>query len=79
MGSMDDLDPDTTAELRRLRAQVSAAQSPQQPGTAKRLLAWLTRKDAQHDHNAEVRASRRRWYARRRDNQDWQRHHGGAP
>ena len=44
-----------------------------------RLAAWLNRKDTEHDHNAAGRASRRRWRTRRRDDRDWQRHHGGHP
>ena len=78
---MRDLDPDTAAEQRRLLAQVDAMTgvSPQRPSVVKRLRAWLARKDAAHDHNAGVRASRRRWRARRRDDRNWQRHHGGAP
>jgi hypothetical protein len=74
---MRDLDPDTAAELRLQRAR--AAGTPQQDGITKRLLAWLARKDAQHDRNAGVRASRRRWRTRRRDSEDWKRHHGGSP
>ena len=44
-----------------------------------RLAAWLAGESARHDHNAEVRASRRRWRIRRRDSRNWQRHHGGSP
>jgi hypothetical protein len=44
-----------------------------------RLAAWLAGESARHDHNAEVRASRRRWRIRRRDSESWKRHHGGSP
>jgi hypothetical protein len=74
------LDPDTAAELRLRRAQADAiAGEPRQASVVKRLIAWLARKDAQHDHDAEVRASRRRWRIRKRDSANWRRHHGGSP
>ena len=79
-----DGDPDTEARLHLLRAQSAAIDGQARhrearPSPVKRLAAWLTRRHAQHDHNVEVRASRRRWRTRRRDNQDWQKHHGGSP
>ena len=73
------MDPDTAAELRLQRARADAAGTPQRDGVVKRLITWLARKDAEHDHAAGVRASRRRWRSRRRDSDDWKRHHGGAP
>ena len=47
------------------------------PDTAAELR--LAKKDARHDHDAGVRASRRRWRTRRRDSEDLKRHHGGSP
>ena len=53
---------------------------PASPVTLRaRLAAWLAGEGVKHDHDAEVRASRRRWRTRQRDSASWRRHHGGSP